>query len=245
MGKRKAKGARVLSRHALGVQEASGVARLPDGSFLVVDDERGVFRAWLERPSERLRTGEGLEDLEGVCVSADGATAWLLSERDGAVWRHALDEGQPDGGVRLGALPRQSNKKNRGWEGLAFAPAGTLADDEILVAVHQRGPRLVGLFDPMSLEERAVLSLPRAVKKHLGDLNDVSVHPVTGHIVVVSGKKGMLAELALVEGELDEVRSFRIDHAKDDVPEGITYDGDGRLWLVTDGEGWLRELELR
>lgn len=234
----------MLRRHAIGVQEASGVARLPDGSFLVVDDERGVFRAWLDRPSERLRTGEGLEDLEGVCVSPDGATAWFLSERDGSVWRHALDEGQPDGGSRLGALPRQSDKKNRGWEGLAFAPAGTLVDDEVLVAVHQRGPRVVGLFDPTSLQVRAMLSLPRALKKHLGDLNDVTVHHATGHIVLISGKKGLLGELVLVGGELEPVRSFRLEHGKDDVPEGVTYDRDGRLWLVTDGEGWLRELEL-
>lgn len=234
----------MVQSQALGIQEASGVARLRDGSFLVVDDEQGVFRAWLDRPSERMRAGEGLADLEGVCVTPDGATAWLLSERDGAVWRYAVDDGQLDRGVRLGRLPRESSKKNRGWEGIAYAPAGTLAEDALLVAVHQRGPRVVGLFGAESLAPRLMLSLPRKVKKRLGDLNDVTVHPATGRIVVVSGKKGMLAELVVSGERLQPSRLFRVDHAKDDVPEGVTYDADGRLWLVTDGEGWLRELDL-
>jgi len=244
MAKMKARGARVRQSRALGVQEASGVARLPDGSFLVVDDEQGVFRAWVDRPSERLAAGNGLADLEGVCVTPDGSMAWLLSERDGAVWRFGLDDGQPDRGTRLGRLPRESSKKNRGWEGLAFAPAGTLADEDLLVAAHQRGPRLVGLFEPESLAPRAMLSLPRAVKKRIRDLNDVTVHPTTGRIVIVSGKKGMLAELVLAGDQLEPSRLFRVEHAKDDVPEGVTYDAEGRLWLVTDGEGWLRELDL-
>ena len=44
--------------------------------------------------------------------------------------------------------------------------------------------------------------------------------------------------------QLELGRTFRVDHHDGDVPEGVTYDSEGRLWLVTDGEGWLRELSL-
>jgi len=236
--------ARVLHQEALGVQEASGVARLSDGSFLVVDDEHGVFRRPLGGSAEALKAGEALADLEGVCVSTDGATAWLLSERDGAVWRHAVSDGRLGEGKRVGELPRWSKHKNQGWEGIAYAAPGLLDDEATLVAVHQKSPRAVGLFDAASLAQRAMLSLPRAVKKVLGDLNDVTIHPTTARLVVVSGKKGVLVELVVNGEQLEAGRRFRVDHHDDDVPEGITYDAEGRLWLVTDGEGWLRELAL-
>ena len=44
--------------------------------------------------------------------------------------------------------------------------------------------------------------------------------------------------------QLELVRTYSIDTAKGDVPEGVTFDADGRMWIVTDGEGMLREVQL-
>lgn len=240
--KRKLPRARVASEHALGIQEASAVARLSTGGFLVVDDEKGVFR--YDRASgeaELLDAARGLADLEGICLDGEGVTAWVLAERDGSVWRHPVRDDDLGPGERVGSLPSLNKRKNHGWEGIAYAQAGTLAPEPTLVAVHQTKPRCIGLFDPETLRERQLLSLPKEAKKVLGELNDVTVS-ADGSLVVVSGKAGVVAELKIARDALELCRAVRIDRDDDDVPEGITFDGEGHLWLVTDGGGWLRQI---
>ena len=245
MGKKaKARRAETVREHATGIEEASGVAPLPDGSFLVVDDEEGVFRLALQGEPESLAAGRGLADLEGVCVAHDGASAWVLAERDGGVWRFEMAQGKLRNGVRIGALPRLNDRKNAGWEGLAFAPAGTWADAPRLVAAHQRKPRSISIVEPDSLRVDRTFSLPKAAKKALDDLNDVAVHPESGEIVVLSGKAGRLARLERDGEELELRGLYSVEEHDDDVPEGLAYDSSGRLWIVWDGSGRLREIRL-
>ena len=148
--KRRLPRARVAAEQTLGVQEASAVARLPSGGFLVVDDEKGIFRCTLaastddEAEPELLDAARGLSDLEGICLDDRGESAWVLAERDGAVWKHAVQADRLGPGSRVGTLPRLNERKNHGWEGIAYAPAGVLASDATLVAVHQTKPRRVG-----------------------------------------------------------------------------------------------------
>ncbi|HHH27001.1 MAG TPA: hypothetical protein ENK57_01450 [Polyangiaceae bacterium] len=248
MGKKRKKTklprARVSVEHALGVQEASAVARLPSGRFLVVDDEKGVFRCSLgtgeSADAELLEAARGLSDLEGICLDGEGTTAWLLAERDGAVWKHAVEDDDLRPGRRVGTLPNLNKRKNHGWEGVGFAPAGSVAPAATLVAVHQTKPRCLGLFDVETLRPQRLLHLPKDAKKTLGELNDVTVSR-DGFLVVVSGKAGVVAELKVADDALEIGRVARIEH-DDDVPEGITFDAEGRLWIVTDGRGWLREI---
>ncbi|MBW2456910.1 MAG: SdiA-regulated domain-containing protein [Deltaproteobacteria bacterium] len=190
----------VVSQRPLGVQEASGVAHLGGDRFLVVDDESGIFRCPIDGEATQLAAGQGLRDLEGVCVTPDGSHAYVLSERDGSLWRFALADGELGDGKRVGRLPRLSKKKNQGWEGITIAPAGLWSDQDELVAVHQSKPRCVAVLDPVSLEPRVTAGLPKAARKRLGDLNDVTVDPHHGHVLVLSGKAGMIGELAF-EGE--------------------------------------------
>jgi len=233
----------VLSERPTGVQEASAVAPLPGGRFLLVDDEKGIFR-WDDDAATRLEAGVGLKDLEGICVSHDGSEAFVLSERDGAVWHFALADGELSQGHRLGALPRLNRRRNQGWEGISHVATGFFADAPELVAVHQTKPQQVGFFDAATLEPHALLRLPKRARKRLGDLNDVTVLPDSRHLMVVSGKTGLLAELTLKKGKLELLRLYRIATSKHDVPEGLAAAGLRRLWLVTDGEGMLRELQL-
>ncbi|MEM9695401.1 MAG: SdiA-regulated domain-containing protein [Myxococcota bacterium] len=246
MGKKKRQipWARILRQHHIGIEEASAVARLPDGVFLVVDDERGVFRYALDAGVTIEPNAKELVDGEGICLSPDGSSVFTLSERDGSVWHHRIETGALGPGRRLGALPRVGKRRNQGWEGIAYAEANLLGPSPLLIAVHQRRPRAIGLFEPQSLAPKGMFSLPRSTKKRLGDLNDIAIHPHRGDLLVVSGKQGLLAELTLDDTELREKRLFRIDHHRNDVPEGLAYDADGRLWLVTDGRGHLRELDL-
>ena len=243
VGKAKRGRARVLSERAIGVQEASAVAVLAEGVFLVVDDEKGAFRCDDEGATP-LETARGLADLEGICLSSDGARAYILAERDGSIWRAAVGGEQLAPAERLGALPRLNKHKNQGWEGITYLDEGFFDPTPELVAVHQTNPRRVGFFTADTLEPRALLRLPKRARKCLGDLNDVTVLPGSRHIVVVSGKKGMLGELACVEGQLQLVREYPLSSSKHDVPEGDAAAGDRRLWVVTDGEGLLRSVQL-
>ncbi len=237
---------KLLSERALEVQEASGVAPLADGRFLVIDDEAGVFLCSEGDGPVPLEAGRALSDLEGICMAPDGTTVYLQVERDGSVWRYRWEQDTLIGPHRMGKLPRLSKKKNQGWEGITFAPAGTVSERELLVAAHQVGPRRIGLFCSETLEQRALLRLPKQARKALGELNDLTIDLPggNGHILVLSGKAGRIAELAFDGKKLELVRVYRIETAKDDVPEGIAMAAEGRVWVVTDGEGMLRELEL-
>mgnify|MGYP001175529864 CR=1 FL=1 len=81
---------------ALGVQEASAVAPLADGSLLVVDDEQGVFHCRRGETPVVLAAIAGLADLEGLCLDPAGERAWVLAERDGSVWRYQVEGGDFD-----------------------------------------------------------------------------------------------------------------------------------------------------
>ena len=233
-----------MQERPIGVQEASAVAHIGEDSFLVVDDEHGIFRCTPDADPVLIKAGKGLADLEGICLDAANRRVYVLAERDGSIWRFALKDGDLRDGKRLGKLPRLNKTKNQGWEGIYFAPAGTLGDADELVAVHQVAPRRVGFFDATTLNERSSLRLPKKARKLLGDLNDIAIHPTTKHLFVVSGKAGKLGELRVQDGKLVLVRVYPLDTARDDVPEGITFGEDGRLWIVTDGEGMLREMKL-
>ncbi len=233
-----------MNERPIGVQEASGLAHVEDDRFLVVDDEKGIYLCRPDEPPVSLEAGSGLADLEGICFDANKDHAYVLAERDGSVWKHKHDDGALDGGARLGKLGNLNKRKNQGWEGIYFAAAGTFADRDELVAVHQTKARVVGFFDAETLSARVLFDLPKKARKLLGDLNDVAVHPTTKHIFVVSGKAGRLGELAVVDGKLELVRVYPLDTGKRDVPEGITFTSDGRLFVCTDGEGMLREIAL-
>jgi uncharacterized protein YjiK len=235
--------ARLKAERALGVQEASGLAPIGDGSFFVVDDEHDIFRCMPDGDSEQLDAGKGMADLEGIAITPDGKHAYVLSERDGSVWRFGIDGGDLCDGERLGNLPQLTKKKNHGWEGIAFAAAGTFVERMEVVAAHQLNPRSIGLFDAETLVQRAAMRLPKEARKVIGELNDIAVD-ADGRILLLSGRSGHIAEMRLDDEELSLVRVYRVETSKHDVPEGISIDAEGRVWICTDGEGMLRQLEL-
>jgi uncharacterized protein YjiK len=233
----------VKTEHALGVQEAGCLAPMGDGSFLVVDDDHGVFRCVPGDDPKPLGGGKGMADVEGITITPDGHSAYVLSERGGSVWRFAVDDAGLHDGNRLGKLPRLSNKKNKGWEGIAFVAAGTFAEKMAIMAVHQKSPRRIGLFDAETLEQHSVMRLPKNARKVLGELNDIAVGR-DGRILLLSGKSGRIAEVRLEGEKLSLVCVYRVETSKHDVPEGISIDAEGAVWICTDGEGMLRQLDL-
>lgn len=229
---------------ALGVREASGLAPLGDGSFFVVDDEQGIYRCMPGGNAKQLDAGRGLVDLEGIAITPDGKHACVLSEHDGSVWRFGVDDGNLRDGELLGTLTQMSKTRNRGWEGIAFAGAGTFGDQGVLVAVHQVKPRRIGLFNAETMQQHALLRMPKDARQAIGELNDIAVD-ADGRILLLSGKSGRIAEMRLEGEALSLMRVYRIQTSKNDVPEGISIDAGGRVWVCTDGKGMLRQYELQ
>jgi uncharacterized protein YjiK len=236
--------AKLVAEFNLGVQEASGLAELDAQTLLVVDDEAGIFR-WNENAGAvPLDAGRGLSDLEGICLDSERRHAYVLVEQDGSIWRYAIARDELHGGERLGCLPRLSKKKNNGWEGLAWAAAGSLNEKALLVAAHQTKPRTVGFFCPRTLEPQTTFRLPKNTRKELGELNDIAVLPQSGELLALSGKSGRIARLEVCGSELKTSCFYRIATSKQDVPEGIAVAANGDVLICSDGKGFLRRLLL-
>jgi hypothetical protein len=128
----------------LPVRSASAVAALP-GALLVVDDDEGIYR--VTRGKATLWAGRdhhpALGDLEGLAVDDAHTRVWALAEGSGAIIALRLASRSPQPEV-LGHLPRPGQRKNKGFEGLAFMPA-RLSPSRCasLVAVNEGKPRRV------------------------------------------------------------------------------------------------------
>ncbi|MBI4952992.1 MAG: SdiA-regulated domain-containing protein [Myxococcales bacterium] len=181
----KARGLTQRSRVALGVPNASGLAALPGGAFLVVDDDHGIYHADASGKA-RLAHAKSvrLGDLEGIAFDAARGRVVVVCEEGGAVvallvkkQRGAFALGAP---AKLGRLPAIGRAHNKGWEGIAWVPAGVFGPHETLLAVHEGKPKRLGVFAYPELETRALCELPAAGKKALCDLSDVAFESGTG-----------------------------------------------------------------
>lgn len=237
---------------SLDVEEASALAPLPGGRFLVADDEHGVILATANGAASVARSAKldkALQNLEGLAVSPDGATVYALSESGGRISRMSLIAKGAAWKLSpvksLGSLPEIDQVKNKGWEGLSVLPRQFSPDGiECLVAVHEAKPKRVGLFRLPSLEEEALLKLPRKAKDLLSDLADVAVCPQTGHFFVLSDESRCIAELAREGGKLSLLGCFDLPLRKREKPEGLAFDGPRTLWVVTDGSARLLRLSV-
>ena len=138
---------RLLDATSLGVASASAIAPLGGSLALVVHDDEGIYLVGEGEP--RLLRGredaKGLGDLESVCISDDGRTAYAVSEKKGQVFSFEVRRGR--GGVSLseaallGVVERPGDVKNKGWEGASFLRRDGAPH---LVLAHEREPMAVG-----------------------------------------------------------------------------------------------------
>lgn len=242
-----------IGERKIDANEPSGLTVLKDGRILAVDDERGLYDVTDGR-GERidLKNGKKLDGPEGITVSGDGKTLYVVSEDDGKV--HAIDV-ERDGGFgepeSLGRLPDLDGVDNKGWEGIAWLPAKANPERRNRLAlVHEGSPRRVGLFDPRDLDgDVELLELPDDLKDELDDLSDIAVDPATGHLFLLSDESSKIAEVRLVKDgrdlALETVALRKLPFRKGLRPEGVALDGDGNLLVATEGDGKIRTLRVR
>lgn len=244
----------LVSQRELDVSGASGIVALGEARFAVVHDDKGVYQVGPEGGKRVISSKKhGLKDLEGLCRGPDGSHLLALSERTGAVFQIALEA---DGDVEasapheLGVLSEIGRARNKGWEGLDLLPAACCPDGKArLVAVHEGHPRRVGIFSLPDLSEEALLKVPRDAKPYALDLSDVAVDRSTGRLFLLSDESATVVELSLVGSSFDEaslvtVSVHQLELSDDEKPEALDFGPGGSLWLATDREARLYELEV-
>lgn len=225
---------------------ASGIATCQAG-LLLVEDDLGIYR--LRGATATLWAGPQLHpalgDLEGITASSDGRVVWALSEEAGT-----LVELQPTpaGAVvrRVATLPRPGGRRNKGFEGVAFAAAAVSPTRRaVLLTAHEHKPRRVSVFDLATLGLAAEYSLPREAKRALDDLADVAVDPVTGLLVLLSEESRRLAVLRAADGELILHGLYDLPLEGDERPEGLAFLSPDCLAVATEGPARLLTLAVR
>ena len=227
------------------IPEASGIVSLPNGDFLVVDDDQGIFL--LSRDlKEKLILGRDecnfLEDLEGITISTDRKSLYILSEVGGRVFRLPLQKtgsdfkiGKPE---PLGSLLTLSERSNKGYEGICVI---SLNGQDHLLAVHQKDPVALAIFSLPELKRLTICRLPPELEQLLANLSDVTVDQRNGHILLLSAKSCRIVELrAKIRSSIEEleiVSNTKLRGQLSGKPEGICFDSMERLVIVTDGGG--------
>lgn len=240
-----------LTQASLGVESASAVAPLGEGLYLIVNDDEGLFLAGGSKPI-RLRDSEehaALGDLESVCVSEDGEHAYAVSEETGEVFRFDVQRASAGArlspGVKLGAIERPGDKKNKGWEGAAFLRPGFVEGwPEALVVAHEGKPMALGFYALPDLRELHVVDLDDTLDGLLGDVADVTVCPRTRHLFLLSDQSHRIVEARIDLDGVELLASFDLSLDDDDKPEGIAFETDDVLVIVTDHASQMLRFQL-
>lgn len=240
-----------LSQTSLGVASASAVAPLGQGLYLIVNDDEGLFLAGGPKPV-RLRDVEehaALGDLESVCVSEDGRHAYAVSEESGEVFRFEIRRASGSAellpGERLGVLERPGDKKNKGWEGVAFLAAGFVEGwPSALVVAHEGKPMALGFYALPDLGELHLVDLDETLDGLLGDVADVAVCPRTRHLFLLSDESHRIVQARITPSEVTLLASFDLTLDDDEKPEGLAFETDDVLVIVTDHSSQMLRFRL-
>jgi hypothetical protein len=221
---------------------------------------------------ERIEFGDHsrlLRGLEGIAYDADSHSLLVVSEDSRVVSELSLEPGhaklelaEPIKRQTLDAIGRE---KGSGWEGITVLPARLTPDRRArLLLVNEKAPREIAVLDRRTFELELFLPLPKAIEPGVGDLSDLTVDERTGHLFLLSDE-GQLVLETLFEGRAGQpdaqakhpapgvIRWSLFEVGRTPLPdsttkhrlqpEGLAFDQQGDLWVVSEGDRSLRRLE--
>lgn len=238
------------------VKEASDVVALPGGKFLIVGDRAdkvGVVDADGKLTKLKLPgLPNGNSQLEGVAYDPVRHHLLVSREEKGEILRYEWDPAK-------GAEPKLEKTfklkidgpTNKGVEGLAYLPGDfSPTGSPQLLAAHEGSPRELLMLGDGGGGKPQKIQLEDQVKSVCKDFSAVAVDPKTGNVFISSDESSTVAQIELkrdgdkIVGRL--VQSFPLRDKKDkplERIEGLTFNDQGDLFVLTENDGALHKLK--
>lgn len=242
-----------------GMPEASDVAALPGGRFIVVGDRRDSAciidasgkRERLELPGLK----NGKSQLEGVTYDPVRHHLFVSREESRELLRYEWDA------TRKGAAPvlektvelPAGGPANKGVEGLTYLPQAVSPTGEPQLLLAREGkPRELSLIGDGGKGKPLPIKLEKEVLAVCRDFSAATVDPKTGHLFVSSDESAAVAQVRLVRdgdkvvGKL--VQAIALRDAQDKPltrVEGLSFNERGDLFVLTENDGKLHQLNRR
>lgn len=241
-----------------GMPEASDVAALPGGRFIVVGDERDSAviidakgkRTNLDLPGLK----NGKSQLEGVAYDPVRHHLFVSREESRELLRYEWDANGKDAPVLEKTFELAgSGPSNKGVEGLAYVPEAVSPTGQPQLLLAKEGsPRELSLIDDGGKGKPLPIKLEKEVLAVCRDFSAVTIDPKTGHLFVSSDESAAVAQVKLVRdgdkviGKL--VQSFPLRDEKGKTlerVEGLSFNEKGDLFVLTENDGKLHQLSRK
>lgn len=239
-----------------GMPEASDVAALPGGRFIVVGDKRDSAviidadgkRTALDLPGLK----NGKSQLEGVTYDPVRHHLFVSREESHELLRYEWDASKKSSTPVLEKRFDLSDHgpSNKGVEGIAYVPGEVSPTGEPQLLLAKEGkPRELSLIGDGGKGKPLPIKLEREVLAVCRDFSAVTVDPRTGHLFLSSDESSAVAQIKLVRdgdkviGKL--VQSFPLRDEKGKTlerVEGLSFNEKGDLFVLTENNGKLHQL---
>jgi len=226
---------------ATGVEEASDLALLPDGSFITISDTQKELSI-TDRDGET--TVYELDGIKGKTTGFEAVTFdperqhyLVVSEDKAKMYRYdsnleLLDKIDID----------IDGSDNKGVEGMTYLPAnGSPTGKPMLLLAKEGKPKELHLLDPSGDGKLQQLELDSALKGALGDFSGLAYDPVSKHVFVASEESAMLAEVEITGSKARLISTHPLVDASGNAlerVEGIACDKDG-VYALTENDGLI------
>ena len=235
------------------LKEVSGLSMSSDGAYLLaVNDEQGKVY-YLDKESGRIQKElsfgspgdyEGLEMVGGKLFIArsDGVLFEMeASGKEGSVARPHYTLLNADYDVEGLAYDHANHRlllacKGKAGEGKAFENKRAIYGFSLDSLQLSKEPVYL-LSEEMAVAEEAIREAwwTDVLKGHFSP-SAIAVHPITGHIYIVSSKGKARSVLVMApSGELLSIRE--LDKDPFNQPEGICFEKDGTMYISTEAKG--------
>jgi len=241
-----------------GMAEASDVAALPGGRFIVVGDKKDsaviVDADGKRTPLDLPGLKNGKSQLEGVAYDPVRHNLFVSREESRELLRY---EWNPDKKAPAVLEKRfevdAGGPTNKGIEGLAFVPGDVSPTGQPQLLLAKEGkPRELMLLDEHGKGKQLPIKLEKEVMAVCRDFSAVTIDPKTGHLFLSSDESAAVAQIKLVRdgdkvlGKLVQSFPLRDDKGKAlDRVEGLSFNERGDLFVLTENNGKLHQLKRK
>jgi len=242
-----------------GMAEASDVAALPGGRFVVVGDKNDSVvivgsdgkRTSLDLPGLK----NGKSQLEGVAYDPVRHHLFVSREESRELLRYEWnpDKKTPPVLEKRFDLDDVNGPTNKGVEGLAYVPGDVSPTGQPQLLLAKEGkPRELSLIGDGGKGKPLNVKLEREVLAVCRDFSAATVDPRTGHLFLSSDESATVAQIKLVRdgdkilGKLVQSFPLRDEKGKSlDRVEGLSFNDKGDLFVLTENNGKLHQLNRK